>query len=60
VSSATVPGAVIDPPQGSRPSHLSNASLGQVLDTGRHLVFVYHREAFAREYRFDEAICASA
>jgi len=56
VSPATVPGAVIDPPQGSRPSRQSNASLGQVLDTGGHLVFVYHREAFAREYRFDEAM----
>jgi RNA polymerase sigma-54 factor len=56
VSPTTVSGAVIDPPQGSRPSRLSNASLGQVLDMGGHLAFVHHREAFAREYRFDEAM----
>lgn len=31
-----------------------NLSLGQVREVGGRLVFVYHREAFAREYRFDE------
>lgn len=30
-------------------------TLGEVRATGGNLGFVYHREAFAREYRFDEA-----
>ncbi|WP_310676618.1 RNA polymerase factor sigma-54 [Burkholderia multivorans] len=35
-------------------SRVPNLSLGQVLEVGGRLVFVYHRESYAREYRFDE------
>ncbi|PZP50704.1 MAG: hypothetical protein DI596_14965, partial [Azospira oryzae] len=55
VAAARIKGAQVATGTADIAPHPVALSLGEVREAGGRLEFVYHREAFAREYLFDEA-----